>query len=350
MIVVGAGPSGSHAAMRCAELGLDVLLLDSERFPRDKACGGIVGESVIGLIGKEAVSVMECDGMGNDLFFNWKFIGSLERHQYFLKRRKFDHYMVKRAVAAGAEFKECTRAAGLTVTADTAVVHTTSGDFQSNLVVGADGTNSVIGKSVGLSHREDVARYVSLKAEVDVSHEKARELGVEEPNRQRTLFFSDLVGFAWIVPNNGSVNVGYGSTMSKAKNLKERFHAFLGKLGLAPQFERGSQIPYSPTKKVYADRVLLTGDAGGFVDPWTGCGIEEGIAASERAAVVCKRAVDSQDFSSATLSLYQELCRDTIKRLAWRAGWVKTLDQLIPGHSDLPFWVEYMVLKFATLA
>ena len=42
IVVVGAGPSGSTAAIALAQKGRDVLLLDRQDFPRDKACGDAV--------------------------------------------------------------------------------------------------------------------------------------------------------------------------------------------------------------------------------------------------------------------------------------------------------------------
>jgi len=350
VIVVGAGPSGSFTAMKCAEYGLDVLLLDSEKFPRDKACGGVVGGRSLKLIGGDVTSVVECEGTGNDFFYDWRYVGSLGTHEYFVKRRRFDHYLVRRAVAAGVRFVEGIKAIGLAISTDQAIVRTSAGDFPSNMVVAADGTNSTIGRAVGLSHHDDICRYASMKAEVDVSHAKGRDLGVEDPNRQRTYFFSDLLGFAWVVPNNGSVNVGYGSTVSKAKDLKARFHVFLAKLGIAPQFERGAQIPFMAARRVYSERVLLTGDAGGFVNPWTGCGIDEGLAASEKAALICKKAADAQEYSSAMLSSYQEICRDSIKRISRRGRWIKALDRLVPEGATLPFWTEYLVKRLRSIA
>ena len=42
VIVVGAGPAGSAAAKRCAEYGLDTLILEKRRLPRDKVCSGMI--------------------------------------------------------------------------------------------------------------------------------------------------------------------------------------------------------------------------------------------------------------------------------------------------------------------
>jgi len=350
IIVVGAGPSGCFAAMKCAQQGLDVLLIDAEKFPRDKACGGVVGEKAIELIGKDVLTVVERESKIIEFFYDWKYIGHLDSHEYFFKRLKFDHFLVRKAVDSAAILKERTRALGLTVSSSNATVHTTAGDLQGKLVIGADGTNSVIGRSLNLCHHDDVCRYASLKAEIDVTQEKAKELGVEDPPRQATYFFSDLIGFAWVIPNNGSVNAGYGSTVSKAKGLKERFHKFLGQLDLKPQCERGAQIPFLTVDRVYSERVLLTGDAAGFVNPWTGSGIDDGIIASNKAVAVCKEAIDLNDYSIDVLCKYQVLCRNQMRKINWRGHWIKALDSIVPEKYEFPFWVKFLVRKLATLA
>ena len=51
LIVIGGGPSGASAALKGAEMGLDVLLLEKEIFPRVKPCGGAVSERALSYIG-----------------------------------------------------------------------------------------------------------------------------------------------------------------------------------------------------------------------------------------------------------------------------------------------------------
>jgi geranylgeranyl reductase family protein len=350
IIVVGAGPSGSCAAMECAEAGLRVLLLDRDRFPRDKACGGVVGESTVRIFGKDILSVRECEATRNDFFYDWEHIGHIDKREHFFKRRKLDRYLVQRAIESGAELREAVLATGVTISSDKAVVHTTAGDFEAQIVIAADGMSSAIGHSLGLTQHDDRCRYASMKAEVDVTPQKASELGVMDPTRQQTHFFSDLMGFAWVIPNNGSVNAGYGSTIDKSKGLKERFCKFLGHLGLEPQLVRGGQIPLMTIRRVYAERVLFTGDAAGFVNPWTGAGIDQGVMASEKAAVVCKAAFESRDFSAENMSTYQMLCAAQVRRTNWRGSWIKALDCLIPRGTIFPFWFKFLVKRFSTIA
>ncbi len=349
VIVVGAGPSGSYAAMKCAEKGLNVLLIDKEKFPRDKACGGIISDQIVQMIGGDVMSVIESEASITDFYYNWKLIQSMDSHNYFIKRRRFDNYLVKRAVASGSVLVEEARVNGVSVDEEGAVVKTTKGDLRANIVIGADGTNSIVAKSIGLSHHDDMCRFASLKAEIDITPKKAKELDIDPP-KKKTYFFHNLIGFAWLVPNGNSVNAGYGSTVSKAKGLKERFHDFLHQLGLKPQRELGAQIPFLTLPRIYSDRILLTGDAGGFVNPWTGCGIKDGIMASEKAAIMCKMAADAQEFSVSKLSMYQEMCKDQIARVRWRGSWIKVLDRMMPENSSYPFWVEILLKRLVYFA
>jgi choline dehydrogenase-like flavoprotein len=62
VIVVGAGPAGATTAFYLAQSGLDVLLLEKSRFPREKVCGdGLTPRAVKALVGM-GISVTEQDG------------------------------------------------------------------------------------------------------------------------------------------------------------------------------------------------------------------------------------------------------------------------------------------------
>ena len=343
VLVVGAGPSGSWAGMRCAEKGLDVLMLDAARFPRDKACGGIVGETAVRLIGNDVLSLLEAEGHGNELFFDWQPIGFIGRHEYYFKRRRFDHYLVRRAQASGAKLLEDRRVTKVDVRPEGVVVEANGETHEAHLVIGAEGTNSVVGRSVRLTHHDGPYKYASIKAEIDLTPEQIARLGVHDPPHQKTYFFSDLLGFGWIVANERSVNAGLGAMMRHANGLRPRFLDFLRRVDLPPQDVRGAQIPYLPLRRVYADRVLLTGDAGGFVNPWTGCGIDDGILASERAAEVAKLAVDRADFTAATLRQFQDASRDHLRWIVKRGRWMKGLDLIMPVGKRFPRWVKHIV-------
>lgn len=349
VIVIGAGPSGSHAARRCAQLGLDVVVFDRAAFPREKPCGGVVGERTFDLIGREAVAAMDVVGKGGDVYYDGILLGRSTHPEYYCRRRTFDHYLLERALEAGAGFRARTRVRTLEVSDSGVRVCTSGGDFEARIVVGADGVNSVAARGAGLSTLGEDSRYAALRAEVPVTAAKARELGVTDPPRQATHFFPDLFGFAWVVPLRGAVNVGMGATVDKAAGLRGRFSEFLAQLGLESRNIGGAQIPYLPPPRVWAPRLLLTGDAGGFVDPWTGCGIEAGILASERAAQVCHEAVERDDFSSAQMARYGALTRGQLDGIRRRGQWIKFADRMVSPGQRFPFWVEFVLRNLVGL-
>ncbi len=349
VIVVGGGPSGSHAARRCAELGLDTLLVDRAHFPRDKPCGGVVGESAFRLLGPGALSQMEVVGEGGDVYYDFELLGRSTHIEHYCRRRTFDAYLLGRAADAGAEIREGVRVTGAAFGDERAIVHTDAGDVSGRAVIAADGVSSAVARSAGLSLMRSDSRYAALRAELPVSPARARELGICDPPRQATHFFSDLFGFAWVVPLRGAVNVGMGASVDKGAGLRARFARFLHDLDLEGGPAKGAQIPYLPPPRVWGNRLLLTGDAGGFVDPWTGCGIEAGLAASDKASLVCRFAADASDFSAELLSLYGAVTRSQVNGIRWRGRWVKFADRLVEPDPRFPFWVQFVVRNLVGL-
>ena len=122
VIVVGAGPAGSATAYYLAQAGLDVLLLEKSRFPREKVCGdGLTPRAVKALVGM-GVSVSEQDGWvrnkglrviggGLRLELPWPELSSYPGYGLVRPRTDLDEMLARRAEQAGARLLE-----GLTVT------------------------------------------------------------------------------------------------------------------------------------------------------------------------------------------------------------------------------------------
>ena len=120
-IVVGAGPAGSTAAYRLASAGADVLLLDRARFPRDKPCGGGVTGRAARLLPFSIEPVVEHVVSAVDLRLRYR--KSLARGNgdplvYMTQRKRLDHFLVQKAVEAGAELREGVKVSDLEVRAD----------------------------------------------------------------------------------------------------------------------------------------------------------------------------------------------------------------------------------------
>ena len=59
IVVVGGGPGGSTTAHHLAKAGMDVLIVEGERFPRTKACGGIATRGIVDLVGEAIDDLVE---------------------------------------------------------------------------------------------------------------------------------------------------------------------------------------------------------------------------------------------------------------------------------------------------
>ena len=152
-IVVGAGPAGSATALRLARGGARVLLADKKRFPRDKACGG-------GLTGR-AVRELPCDvaPVVEDVVHRFELrVGYRKRFErrsdaplvLMTRRRRLDAFLAEQAAAAGADFRDGVTAGGLTVGPDGAEVTIGGSRAAAPVLVGADGANGVVARTLGL--------------------------------------------------------------------------------------------------------------------------------------------------------------------------------------------------------
>ncbi|HMD23462.1 MAG TPA: geranylgeranyl reductase family protein, partial [Streptosporangiaceae bacterium] len=188
MIVVGAGPSGSTAAYYLAQAGLNVLLLEKSRFPRDKVCGdGLTPRAVKSLVAmgidvSEEAGWLRNKGLrviggGLRLELPWPELSSYPGYGLVRTRASLDEQLARRAQAAGAKLIEGANVTGplldddgqligVTVEAegeekskstDPDVERTVASPqtFRARVVVAADGNSSRLSVSMGLRRRDD---------------------------------------------------------------------------------------------------------------------------------------------------------------------------------------------------
>ena len=114
VVVVGAGPGGASTAYHLATLGVDVLLVDKARFPRDKICGdGLTPAAVQELIlmGVDTSTWARNRGLtviggGHTIHMEWPDQASLPGYGMTRARMDLDHALVQRAQSAGARLEE----------------------------------------------------------------------------------------------------------------------------------------------------------------------------------------------------------------------------------------------------
>jgi len=310
VIVVGAGPAGSTTAYYLAQAGLDVLLLEKSRFPREKVCGdGLTPRGVRALVAM-GISVSEQDGWvrnkglrvigaGKRLELPWPELSSYPGYGLVRPRTDLDQMLARRAQQAGARLLE-----GVTVTGPVLDERTgritgvaakeADGDqaYRARVIVAADGNSSRLSVAMGLRKRDDrplgvaVRTYYTSPRHDDDYLESWLDLW--DGDRQ-------LPGYGWIFGmGDGTSNVGLGLLNTSAAFGHTDYHALLRKwlAGMPAEWGfteenrtqpiRGAALPMGFNRTPhYYQGLLLAGDAGGMVNPFNGEGIAYAMESGE---------------------------------------------------------------------
>ena len=282
LVVVGAGPAGSAAALGAlrADPALRVLLLDRADFPRDKSCGDGIAP--------HAVDVLREVGAG-DVVDGWAPLRRLEisrgdprdghavagrmaRPTWVVPRAVLDARLVARAVAAGAVLRR-RRVGGFTVAAGRVVLDdgTTTG-----VLVGADGAHSGVRAALGLA--AGPRRALAIRGYVPTRPEWRGRQVIRYGERRQP-------AYAWAFDRgDGLANVGYGELVGAAPlsraMLLEQLERLLPGTATTPDVRwLGHHLPLSGRRWDQPDGpVLLVGDAASLVNPMTGEGIYYAVA------------------------------------------------------------------------
>lgn len=284
VLVIGAGPAGSTAAIRLARNGASVLLVDKAVFPRDKPCGGGLTIRAVRELPVPPDPVVEhaVRSMGFRLFYRRRFERSASQPLVLMtQRRRLDHYLVDQAARAGADVRQGVKVSALEV--DGPGVHAVVGGEQvaAQVVVGADGVNGTSRRLLGLGggHR----LFAALEGNVSKELAGKRFDGIAE-------FELGTIrgGYGWVFPKGDHVNVGVWGDEQAASSLRAHLNELCRAHRLDPSSVRdlrGHRLPLRRAGSVAArGRALLVGDAAGVVDPLTGDGMFEAFASSRLAA------------------------------------------------------------------
>ncbi len=305
VVVVGAGPAGSAAALGALseDPSLRVLLLDRSTFPRDKSCGDGIAPHVLDALGAVGAA---------DVVDDWTPIHRLElshgdvrvegrmaREVHVVPREVFDARLVERAVAAGAVLREHRVTSVVTGAAYTRPV-LVSGELRAGVVIGADGAHSLVRET--LLGRRRTPRALAIRGYAPTTPDlRGRQIIRYGDRRQPS--------YAWAFDRgDGLANVGYGELLlgegkgqpPSRRLLLDQLEALVPGAAATGTDWRGHHLPLSSWRWDQPDGpVLLAGDAAGLVNPMAGEGIyyavATGIAAGRTAArsVAAGRAEDA---------------------------------------------------------
>ncbi len=285
VLVVGAGPAGSTAALSLARSGVKVLLLDKVRFPRDKPCGG-------GLTGR-ALRHLPCDvapvveRVVNRMVLRAGYRTTVDRTSReplvaMTQRRRLDLHLAEQAADAGADFRDGARVSDIELDDSGVSARVGKTRVRASFLVGADGANGAVARAVGLG--DGIVRGIALEGNVPWAalergdYESAAwvELGVVPG------------GYGWVFPKGDHANLGVGGWMEEGPRLRVHLDRLARAHAVDPaqlSAVRGHRLPMRALGTPAArGRALLVGDAAGLVDPLSGDGMYEAFVSARLAA------------------------------------------------------------------
>jgi geranylgeranyl reductase family protein len=283
VVVVGAGPAGSSAALSALQERPDarVLLLDRSDFPRDKSCGDGVAPHVF-----DVLRSLGADETVREMQHHHRAVETLElsmgaqgvtrrmrRLALVVPRAQFDARLVDAAVGAGGVLR---RHRVRTVDTSSRGV-LIDGTIRARVVVAADGARSGVRRSIGLGLPPRMA--LGLRAYAPTPRSRA--------GRQVIRFGQDRQpSYAWAFDRgDGWSNVGYGEVLSDRWStpshalMVQRVEDLLPGSTSGAHSWLGHHLPLSTARwHQPAGRILLAGDAAGLINPLSGEGIYYAVA------------------------------------------------------------------------
>jgi flavin-dependent dehydrogenase len=233
-------------------------------------------------------------------------------------RSEFDEYLARRAVNSGAELIEEARVVGAQTTGGSAVAKLSDGrEFNSQILIGADGVNSIVSRSLSLRPEHKNLTRVGLGMEADF---QVGESGVMEATHGRPCILEiapveGKVSYGWVFPKREHLGIGIAGAAVHMYPLRPAFDGFVRstekRLGLSlPPARRRTYFLGADglVLKNVTNHAILIGDAAGFVDPMMGEGIAYAMRSGVFAARVAVRAAERGRYDEAFLSEYDNLC------------------------------------------
>lgn len=331
VIIVGAGPAGSLAAILLAREGLAVLLIDRQPFGRDKVCGGCLHPHALHILERHRL-LPAVQALGPvpltefELACRGRAVTLGLPAGLAVSRRALDQALVRQAVSAGAVCRDGLEARLLPAESDLRPVELVGEQDQvaaARLVVAADGLGGrLLARTGEVQVRRATRSRVGLGAVV-------ADDGVPRGRVRMAVGRAGYVGLTRL--EDGRLNVAAALDPAAAKDRGEAIAAVLREagmplpLGLADAEWRGTPPLTQRATRAGAERCLLVGDALGYVEPFTGEGMAWAFAAAEAVVPFALAAV--REWRPELLDGWSRSTRERLGLRRWNcgliAGWLR---------------------------
>ncbi len=329
VLIVGGGPAGSMAAIQLMGSGLRVAILDRAQFPRIKPCGGGISCRAYRRFAKlEHVLKSVPTNLMHKLVFESPSGDAVEFSSdgplyAMIRRLEFDNALLNHCKAGGIEVREEVTVSRVEVVADgVRLTSSANEEFFADLVIGTDGVNSTVAVQTGLR-----GPWRHNQIAIDGTEESPRtSLSVSSDTMYVYYGYGGGYGYGYLFPKASHVNVGVGyfleyykrdvsqkpylqhldfldhlktTNVLSGQSQRENFHAYVLPVG-------------GPLERISRDRILLAGDAAGFVNGFTAEGIYYAMVSGEHAGQTALNAIRNGNVTAEFLRRHDRACEAEI--------------------------------------
>lgn len=332
VVVVGGGPSGAISALKCAELGLSVLLLEKEQ-DCSKPCGGLLTPSCKRVLSEHLSKEIPKDVLCSPAILKVFYVSSDGRENsgcaegfrlLNIRRHLFDKWLRMLAAEAGVTVWYETKFIKLASLEPIRIVagkNSQTIEITAEYLIGADGVYSRIRSQLYPNLRVEVAPVLQEYWEADGDFEDCFYV-----------FLNDELtsAYSYVIPKDELTVIGLFAPYMNNVTLKTRFNMFKrwlhGEFNFKPHYLKRREVwavPYGFILEGFGN-VILVGDAAGFCNTLTGEGIKHAV---ESAIAAAKSVRDAASSSGNLASIYREKVREV-------SGFLQRVHQLANSLTD----------------
>ena len=345
VIVVGAGPAGVSSAITIARAGKKVVLIDRGDNAGDKNMfGGCIyttqtadvfynfkDEAPLERAVAEEKIIMLTDTQSAE--FSHIHSQNQEYGSYTVIRQKWDKWCVEQAEKEGVYFAPKTLVRELLLeNGKVAGIKTDTQSFRADMVIIADGVNSLLAKQIGLRNdfkSENVT--LNVKEVWKLPRQRLEDrFNIDSDSGIAAKIIGgplkNMFAMGFLYTNRDTISIGLGISLDELKKNKLKPFELLDELkehpSIACYLKDAEFVEYSAhmipegsinnMPKLYDNRVLIIGDAAGFVNNIHFEGTNLAMLSGKLAAETAVFAIENGDFSAAALSLYYEKLKQSI--------------------------------------